>query len=545
MAIAMMFFMVVGTVTVVAVGASQTSDRMVERGVQKTQATALAETGVRLLYDDICRDLYTNADASQYLSSRVVKTSFDGATRTQGTYSAKVVDFQTSNVSPAPGFPKGSVEITYLIDLEGLGTSPNGTTSIVRASFTGKQVLTQPTGSTSDEEWKLYPAAIQSNTKVEMVTNESIKTFDELSEDKEAHVIANEGLIWRPESSSKTLFTREDIIDIQGHALVASEPTDMYVQMSRGIAGLGNPNGVKNYRTAPAHSDSNTSYTVHENEVTAMGQKLVFPSWSQVMTLNSTWQSLTKGNASAQKVNPGANGTISVSSLSSKTIVAPAYLSAETLVEAGQTLTLKPSSISDNEKNIIYIDGDLKNLGTIKNLGVTVVVKGEYSDSSSATYKLSQNGSVFPDLQDVYSQSSLISLSPMQEAINMKSDVSTQCGLIYAALGGIKVTGESTMNGMLVSGGVNQGLTYEMMRKYGWFMEDQEGIYKPDPTGGSGSLWSGLGGGVKIMPHGGGEFSLVYIREAAEFSIPGYNLMGSKVLSPFAASNLGNWGQLR
>ncbi|MEZ5162934.1 MAG: hypothetical protein R2688_04105 [Fimbriimonadaceae bacterium] len=59
---AMMFFMVVGVVTIAAT-VTQTADRMAERGVQKTQATALAETAVNLLYDEIIRKIATGQSA--------------------------------------------------------------------------------------------------------------------------------------------------------------------------------------------------------------------------------------------------------------------------------------------------------------------------------------------------------------------------------------------------------------------------------------------------------------------------------------------------
>lgn len=104
--------------------------------------------------------------------------------------------------------------------------------------------------------------------------------------------------------------------------------------------------------------------------------------------------------------------------------------------------------------NIIYVNGDVKNLGNIKNLGVTIVVVGKYSDSTTSSYSLDATGSPFSNIATVSQRSSIMCLSSDPQAVSLSTRQNTSPGLIYAINGGIDVTSANcSITGMLVSGG--------------------------------------------------------------------------------------------
>ncbi len=142
LALTMMFFTVIGMVTIAAVGVTTTNDAMAQRAVEKTQATALAETGVEMLYDQICREYAALKTPGTEATKTTIKSSFAGRDRTQGSYQAKVLDVKTTRVSPAPSQPSGSVQYTHVYELEGTGTAFNGTTSITKAKFDASSTVT-------------------------------------------------------------------------------------------------------------------------------------------------------------------------------------------------------------------------------------------------------------------------------------------------------------------------------------------------------------------------------------------------------------------
>ncbi len=273
--ITMMFFMVIGMVTITAVGVTTTSDRMAERFSQKSSANLLAESAVNELYDQAIRNLASGKSPGN-LSLRPMNTDFDGKTRSVGNYSATIIDLKSTVTSPAPGYSATSTLTDYQIHIRGTGVAPNGTTSEVEATFTASTVTSGTPGSTGGSSVAIYPGAIQSNTTVDLITNDGIKTVDNSSLDKEAHVLANKGISWTPFSNQKDNYWREDLIDIQGHAMVPDQPSPQPLDFTKGIGGLGNPNGSKNYKTAVAHTSIPSSFTVMQNEVTPIGQPKTF-----------------------------------------------------------------------------------------------------------------------------------------------------------------------------------------------------------------------------------------------------------------------------
>lgn len=520
---AMMFFMVVGVVTIAAIGVTQTADRMAERGVQKTQATALAETGVNLLYDEIIRKIATGQSAPGSVGNTTV-TDFDGVTKTAGNFKGYVLDTQVSTLSPAPGQEDGTIEYTYNFLLQGIGQAPNGVQSEVRASFTAKLVTNDPSTGTGAGQWKIYPGAIQSATTVDIVTNQGVRTMDSAAVDKEAHVIANKGVTWSTYSGSKNTFMNPNILDFQGHVLVASQPDSMYVDLTKGVNGMGNPNGMKNYRTAAAHLNGSDPYTVTKDEITAMGQPRSFPKPTEVLNYQTIWLNETAGNPVASKFTPSTGTSVKWSDVPAnvngqKMIQAPAYIDGNLDLASGQLLKLRPCD-SCTEDNIVYVKGKITNAGMLYNLGVTLVAEDGYSDTATAEYKVDHQDSPYPDLPTVYSNSALISLSPYTDGISITSNSTSRYGMVMSALGGIKVTGNLEINGILISAGNGADPYYEKVPSNSNRVK---------------------GGKVDIQPKDGNGFAVQYVREASNYKIPGYKIVVGTIATSFNAEPLRDW----
>lgn len=520
-----LFVMITGVVTVTAIGLNSVRDNMVQRGVQKTQATALAETGVQVLYDRVVRNLATNTNPPTALSRTQMSSSFDGQTKRLGHYWAEIVDARVERESPAPGFGAGSWLYRYTFRVKGFGEAPNGVRSETVASFTGERVLSEDVGDQISVQWDEYPGAIQTGNVVSFITDGSIATRDPSGEDKEAHVVGNKGIVWAPRSTAKTGFTQPDLIDVQGHLLVASEPTSAYVNLSRGVSGLGNPNGMKNYQSWGPNFRRPASYIPVPNEVTAMGQPMRFSDHTEVASWINNWQNtaLAGSTIASQGVPTGSRIVLET----------PVLISRRTFtVSPGSVLVLKPGS-DDPTQNVVFFSGDVNNLGTIINCGTQMIVSGHYQDSPNATYELSASvpeAEVFTSLREVYANSSLVSNSDLNDAIVISSNQDSRYGLVYATQGGIVVTGSLELNGILRS--------------------------NPRHIGGysaGGRAWRGhygipaesLAPGVVIAPTDSLPVSINYVREASSVSFPRLAVNPDLILDPFRASRLANWTQLR
>ncbi|MEZ5162933.1 MAG: hypothetical protein R2688_04100 [Fimbriimonadaceae bacterium] len=234
------------------------------------------------------------------------------------TYNGTVLDAQVSTKTPAPGQADGTIEYTYNFLIQGVGQAPNGVQSEVRASFTAKLVTNDPL------IWELVRVsgrstlgAIQSATTVDIVTNQASEQWTPAAIDKEAHVIANKGVTWTPYSGSKNTYVNPNILDFEGHVLVASQPDTTFVDMTKGVNGMGNPNGMKNYRTAAAHLNGSDPYTVNKDEITAMGQPRSFPKAADVLSYKTIWLNETAGNPAATKFTPSTGTSVKWSDVSS------------------------------------------------------------------------------------------------------------------------------------------------------------------------------------------------------------------------------------
>lgn len=529
LALTMMFFTVIGMVTIAAVGVTTTNDAMAQRAVEKTQATALAETGVEMLYDQICRDYAALKNPDTTKPKTTITSTFAGRDRTQGSYESKVVNVTTTKLSPAPSQPTGSVEYTHVYELEGTGTAFNGTTSITRAKFTIKRVLSGEDKGATSSIFVDFPGAINSNTTIDFVTNQGIRTQDPAGTDKSAHIVANDGIIWSPATGTKEVYVNPNIIDIQGHILVANQPTTYPFDMTKGVSGLGNPNGMKNYRAASAHSTPSPDYSVSQDEVTGMGQERHYPDLTELITMRDALLKSATGATGSTTYNNIDSSTVTFHpTLGRKIIDAPAVVNGDINIAAGDLLQIRPTSANPDD-NVIFVYGDIKNLGAIENLGVKLVFLGQYSDSTSSTYNLTTQNSPYTKLEDIYKQATLLSFSQRKEAIKISSNSSARYGSVFAAAGGVNITGNLEINGIITSGGAPD---YSPNQIWDRNYKQNSGI--------------AYGGGVKIAPINGQSFVVNFVREAKTFSIGGN---GSNtplaLLEPIKADKLSEWQRLR
>ncbi len=518
-----LFVMITGVVTVTAIGLNSVRDNMVQRGVQKTQATALAETGVQVMYDRIIRGMANNTNPPSSLPRTGLSSTFDGRSKQLGRYWAQVVDARVDRETPAPGYGPGSWLYKYSFRIKGFGEAPNGVRSETVATFTGERVLSEDVGDQISIQWDEYPGAIQTGNVVTFVTNGSVATRDPSGEDKEAHVVGNRGIVWMPTVASKSGFTQPDLIDVQGHLLVASEPTSNYVNLSRGVSGLGNPNGLKNYQSWGPNFKRPASYTAVPNEVTPMGQPMRFAGRNEVTAWIADWRSTALAGKSLVVSN--------VPTGSRMVLEAPVHVTANMFtVNAGSVLVLKPGS-EDPTQNVVYISGSVRNLGAIINCGVQLVIRQDYEDVPTASYELSANepeSQVYSSLREVYANSSLIANGTFADTIRISSDQDSRYGLVYATQGGIAVTGSLELNGILRSNPSPPpapGLRF-------WRFD--YGV----PT-------TSLEPGVLIAPRDSQPVSINYVREASSVSFPRMAVNPDLILDPFRASRLANWTQLQ
>lgn len=532
MPITMMFFMVIGMVTITAVGVTTTSDRMADRAGQKAGADLLAQSAVNEIYDQSVR-LLASGKTPTSLSSRPMSTNFDGQNRSTGTYSATILVLNANTTSPAPGYGSSATKTDYEIVVRGTGVAPNGTTSIIEASFTASTVTSGTPGISGGSSVAVYPGAIQSNTTVELMTSQGIRTIDDAAVDKEAHVLANQGISWTPTNMTKPDYWAPNLIDIQGHALVPDQPSTQPLAFTVGVSGLGNPNGSKNYQTVGAHVNKTNAYTAIQNEITAMGQPKSFPDPIQWNNLFTSAQ--LRVNNSAAKTN--FNSSLSANTITPRTsdgwrvIKAPAIINGNLSIPNGTNLRLLPST--DPNENIVYVNGNISNLGELYNLGVTVMFTGTYSDSSTAQYRVDEVGSTWPNLEVAYQNSALISSAFQKNAISMATEVSPRLGLVYAANGGINISGHLDTNGTLVSAGRNRD-QLQSNPQYAALVGQK--LLNSTVE---------IGGGVKISPRNGSEFTLRYVRESQDYMMPGSTANGVVLLAPLSASRVQNWNKIK
>jgi hypothetical protein len=493
--ISVLFFVVTAGITVGATTLADNGHRMAVAATHKQQADSLAESAVYALYDKIWRQLRSDGTYPTVLPSTTLNSSIDGVSREMGSYSATVVSVTKNTTDIGDGMTQEDFTFTIL----GYGKAKNGTDSEINATFSGSQV--RMTSGSGVSKVAFLPAVIQSNTSVDVISDAGFKMVAPTAAPQTAHLFANQDIDWTRTDGSR-IGTGNTKLSIDGKVMVSKTADTAYYDFTRARF-----NDYKSQGILSSIGDARLSVT--SNDVVPSAQR-VFPSQAQVDTWTTTWEQDIRANSISTILNVSAGAdTVSNGQSGLVTITAPAYIDGDLVVNADSVLQLMPLD-PDPAKNIVMVTGDVKNLGEIQNYGVTLYCIGKYTDTPTSKYK------VAADLQHPIGASmnnaALVSASVASDAISISSDQSMPYGLVYAAKGGLTITGNGLIAGALVSGS------------------------------------SVPGEGVTIKPTKGGQFTMNYLPECLtnKLAFPiSSTSMTSNIIVEFLPTKLTGWTKAR
>jgi hypothetical protein len=179
-----------------------------------------------------------------------------------------------------------------------------------------------------------------------------------------------------------------------------------------------------------------------------------FPDAATTNGWRNTWRTTAKTGTTYANFNGGG------------TITAPAYISGNIKMTNTAILQMKPSSTTDPEKNIVFVEGDVIMSGGELQNGVTLVVNGTVSLTGQATYGLlyktvtdSVTGvqTLVPDRFSNAGKTPTVvvyNVNNESNAIKLAGGTTTdEQGVVYSVNGAIQVSGGSSFIGALVSSG--------------------------------------------------------------------------------------------
>ncbi|MBN8689937.1 MAG: hypothetical protein J0L72_03985 [Armatimonadetes bacterium] len=443
----MLFMISFAGVSMYVASSTMQSDKHSDRTASKSQADLLAESAVNDLYDRIRAQMW----ADQTYPFSISNGSLSGESRSGsivlGSYTARVVSM-TRNIADVGNSPPVR-RINYTFVLEGTGTSQYGVVSRKQAKFLAVmeynlQSITNIINQAPPADKITFPAgAVVANGKVIMKTSGGFRTFS--PDGLKGHVIGNGGIQWDP-NGTKSTNRSPNVMDTQGLMMTPARSFDWTVS----DAGIGNANGTINYRT-PVVSSTPGLPNVAANSVVKLAQDVGFANSAKVDLWTNNWRTTTT-KPSAYRFNGGLKSNTMSGRPGDgwKVIETPAYIDGDLEVTAGDLLRLVPTSSNPTE-NIVYVSGNVKNVGQLMNLGVTLVVNGKYIGKHPGEYKLDTNGSPYPTRSKVLQNSALISVNTADDAIDYQHETTATTGLIYAAKGGMKIKKSPELNGMILA----------------------------------------------------------------------------------------------
>lgn len=447
----LLFTVSTGMVAASVFSLTRVAHKHASRSAEKMQSTLLAEGAIAEHFDAIRKEMHATKTYPIDFAESEKEGVVHGNTVKLGWSSSKVVKVDETHEDIEDG--EDIIRTyNYVFTLEGRGRANNSISSVVRSTFTAtmKEVYKPDEGGTPGtgptETFGFPIGAIVANNEVKFRTNQGFRTYapDGLS----GHVLGNKGIRWDTKSGGKASQTNPNVMDIQGQYLVGPN----YRGMTISDSGIGNANGSKNYRN-PAAPASGGFAGGPSDDVLEMPGEAYFAPASTMDAYGSDWQSKSKGAGSTQLTGNQDTSSVPKDAVTGKaTITTPAFIDGDLTVSAGTLLRVRPGS-SNPSNNVLYVKGDIKNLGLFENLGVTVVVLGKYSDTGNSEYRLSTQDSIYSSLGKVSEKAALISLADDAEAFKFTTNSTSRTGLIYAAKGGIKITGNPEFTGMLLAGG--------------------------------------------------------------------------------------------
>lgn len=436
---------------------AMTQDSHSGRSATKAQANDLAESAVHLMYQKIKTQMVQSKTyPSSITSTALTYSTRNGNDRQIGTFEATVVSATITSQTVAASDNNVATRKTYVFLIEGIGTASNGVQSRIRSKFTGtvdesdgtyKQTVWGQQADGNGIPFSVCPGAIMSNAAIRFTTNQGIRTT---AANNDAHVVANRGIEWNPTTGTKADVSNPNVIDIQGQFQVpgSAQYASIY-DFTVGPSGLGNSSGIKNYRS-PEYDANGGNPALAANTVARREYPRPYPSQQMFDEWEAEWAESASagtnyaGSLTAGTMPPDTNGN--------KNLRAPVIIEGDLTVPSGDSLRLVPTSEKPWE-NIVYVRGNVQNLGQLKNLGVTIVMLGKYSDGPSAEYEIETDGSMYPNRNSVMQHANFMSLNADADAVRFTTNSSSDTGLIYAARGGIQVTGSPEFTGKLVAAG--------------------------------------------------------------------------------------------
>jgi Tfp pilus assembly protein PilX len=457
----MIFAMGFLTLGLSVVSLSLSHHRIAKKTTDKWQSTSLAESAIHSFYEQIRAQMLVDGTYPFLMPSTDVTVTSSGTTNSVGTMAATLITHREVQTDENWGGTKVR-KYTYYFTIEGTGQATGGVQSTIRSRYKGElyRYLTPVSSysTTSAPGTFGFPiGAIVSNTTVDIKTDQGLRTYSPSGSD--AHVIANTGITWSPPGGKNSL-TNPNIMDIQGYMLV---PDGSAYSLTNGTSGLGNPNGHTCYRTpaAPASGDfpgAPANSVIKLDSPVSFADTGTVDGWAadwlgqSTATHSTTFSSAVTSTGITPRPGDGKIG-----------IQSPAMINGNLTVAPGGKIELWPSS-TDPRKNVVYIKGNVSNMGQLVNHGCTIVFEGKYTDSASAEYKIEPDSATFTDPALATMRSSLLSLNQSKDAFTFSTNSSSNTGLIYALKGGIDVKGSNAeFTGMLLAGGTgtNGGITIE------------------------------------------------------------------------------------
>ncbi len=429
------------------------------KSVDTAAARSLAESGVQTLYAKIRKEVREGSEAPGVLPDTMLSDPADEQ-RTLGLYSSRVLsaDVTTSEVNMGDGSVATRTTTVYTIEGRGRVRNAQGR---VRARFVATidrsngryrdDTIVNPEGEGNGVPFSVCPGAISSNGRVLLRTDGGFRT---VSTDKTGDIVANKGIVWAPYSGAKTGIRTTNLIELQGQFQVpgSAEYAHIYDQ-TVGPDGLGNSNGSKNYRS-PRFNETPDNPALEADTVARRLHPRPYPNTDMFSGWDAEWREKT----SAANNFPGSIDTANYGHTDpsgATVLTTPAYINGDLIVRAGATLKLAPHS-DQPWKNVIYVNGNVKNLASLRNLGVTLVIRGKYSDGAASEYSVDPSGPRYTDEGTVMAKANMVSLNPAADAVTFTTDRPQKTGLVYATHGGIRVLGQSPdITGKLNAAGSN------------------------------------------------------------------------------------------
>ncbi len=444
----LIFLMGFSMVGITVMSLTVSTDRNSDRSSSKVQATLLAESGMVDMYDRIRTQMWADGSYPFTISSTNMAANSYTGNRVLGSYTARVISASSSDEDVVVNGTTVRRK-TWVFEIGAVGIADKGIRSEINGRFTGTtdfalQRITNVTLVPGASQIFLPSGAIVANSQVNMVTDQGLRVTS--PDGVSGHIIGNKGLSWQTQTGSKNTVQHSNVLDAQGLFMVnqASLATTLSPN------GIGNHKAYKNY-TSPAIVGVEGLPDNPANTVVGLSRDVKFADQATTQTWINNWKQTTAATGANRFMgNLRATDIPERPADSWRVLETPAYIDGDLNVPSNTQLRLMPKS-SNPAENVVYVRGDIRNMGNLLNLGAIVVVEGKYLDGPDGLYRLDNQGSPYTDRKTLLQNAAFVSVNPSDDAFKFTSRGSATTGLIYAARGGIEVVGDLTFNGLMLA----------------------------------------------------------------------------------------------